>query len=193
MSVQIVANVLAPSEFNPLPSFAPPSKRKFCHQSYELCVKVPTLHAVTQFAKFLSRHPTNGEQNRESPTDLKWYFVCGWNSSWAWSCLATWWKTNWQAKTESELSIFKTHRLLSDQQRWHAVKHLTLSANSEQQPTGYSGGENEGDSKGILCKGKQEPKIEGTSGHCPHTFAENRKERQLAAEIAGEIEAVIEA
>jgi len=121
------------------------------------------------------------------------FCVCGWNSSWAWSCLATWWKTNWQAKTESELSIFKTHRLLSDQQRWHAVKHLTLSANSEQQPTGYSGGENEGDSKGILCKGKQEPKIEGTSGHCPHTFAENRKERQLAAEIAGEIEAVIEA
>jgi len=76
MSVQIVANVLAPSEFNPLPSFAPPSKRKFCHQSYELCVKVPTLHAVTQFAKFLSRHPTNSEQNRESPTDLKCYFVC---------------------------------------------------------------------------------------------------------------------
>jgi len=42
--------------------------RKFYHQSYELCVKVPTLHAVTQFAQFLLQFhndPAYRQTNRQ--------------------------------------------------------------------------------------------------------------------------------
>jgi len=47
MSVQIVANVLAPSEFNPLPSFAPPLKAK---------VLPPKLWVMCESANFTRCH-----------------------------------------------------------------------------------------------------------------------------------------